>query len=128
MVGPAALTINETGMMAGLPAAPLEATVTEPLYVPAARPVMFAITLMEPGTVPLAGVADSHEPPDVVAEAAVKVIPDVPVMLTACAPGALPPVVKLNVRGVVATVKVVDATFKVTGIFKGLLVAPDAVI
>jgi hypothetical protein len=76
-------------MAAGLPAAPVEVTVTVPLYVPAVRVAAFTDTLIEDGTAPLA-VAESQDAAPV---EVVKAIPDVPVMLTGCAAGALPPIV-----------------------------------
>ena len=62
-------TTIDTGIVAGLPVAPAAVTVTVPLYVPAAKPVVFTDTVMLPGTVPL--VAASHDPPLVVAGVAV---------------------------------------------------------
>ena len=55
--------------------------------------MIFAETLTDDvaETVPVAGVTESHEPPVVVAALAEKVIPDVPVTLTAWAAGAVPP-------------------------------------
>jgi hypothetical protein len=83
-----ATTLSVTGMLAGLPVAPTEVTVTEPLYIPAVvrldRTDWLSDTLMEDGIVPLA-VDESHEPPPVVEELVVKLNPEVPEMLTDCA-------------------------------------------
>lgn len=91
-VNEGAVTLSVTGIVAGLPAAPLEVTVTEPLYAPAERPDKPAAlidTLIEDGTVPLEVAASQAVPPvEVVNE-----IPDVPVTLTDCAAGVLPPTV-----------------------------------
>ena len=73
-------------------------------------------TLADPGTVPGAtGAADSHEPPDVVAATAVKVIPAVPPIVSVCAAGAVPPMAKLKVSEVGMAVRFGETT-KVTGI------------
>ena len=76
-----AVTFSVTGMVLGLPAAPVDVTVTEPLYDPAARPAGLTETLTGAGTLPL-GVAASHEPPVLVLAAVVKLIPEVPAILT----------------------------------------------
>ena len=71
MVG--AVTLRVTGMTAGLPVAPMEATVTVPLYIPADRPDKtdeFIDTLSDEGTGP-PGVAESQAPPVVVPGVAV---------------------------------------------------------
>jgi hypothetical protein len=115
-------------MVAGLPPAPDEVTVTVPLYWPAARPERAAAlmdTLMEDGTLPLGVAASQLAPPEEVTEV-VNEIPDVPVMLTDCAAGVLPPTVALKVKVVDGTVKTVEVTFNVTGMFKGL--PPEDVI
>src|SRR6266568_4655373 len=59
----AAVTVNVTATVRGLLAAPVLATETVPVYVPAARVPGATETLMLPGVVPLAGVAASHAPP-----------------------------------------------------------------
>ncbi len=83
-------------MLVGLPVAPVAVTVTDPLYMPAVvnpdRTDWFSDTLMEDGIVPL-GVDESHEPPVAVVEAVVKLVPDVPEILTDCAWGTAPPMV-----------------------------------
>src|ERR1700722_9730943 len=72
----------------------LPVTVTVPLYVPATNPFVFTPTVTVPGMVPgLAGVAVSHEPPEDVATAALKVTPAVPVTLMDCVDGAVAPMV-----------------------------------
>jgi hypothetical protein len=54
----------------------------------AVNPVVLTEMLTEPGIVPGAeGVAESHEPPDVVAGTAVMLSPGVPPMVTVCAAG-----------------------------------------
>jgi hypothetical protein len=92
-VGP--VTLNVTGIMAGLPAAPVEVTVTVPLKLPGVvRPVVSIETLTEPGTVVPLGVATSQVPPEgvVTAAEALKLIPDVPVTFRDLAMGAVPPI------------------------------------
>lgn len=49
-------------------------------------------TLTDPGTVPL-GVAESHDPPEFVEDEVVKLMPEVPEMLTDCATGGVVPIV-----------------------------------
>jgi hypothetical protein len=123
-----AVTTSVTGIVPGLPPAPAEVTVTVPLYWPAARPERadaLMDTLMEDGTVPL-GVAESQEAPPEVEVEVVNEIPDVPEMLTDCAAGVLPPTVALKVKVLDGTVKIVEVTFNVTGMFNGL--PPDDVI
>ena len=103
-VSTGAVTFSVTGMLAGL--APAELIVTVPLYVPALKPLVLIAMLTGDGTVPL-GVAESQA---AVPVEVVKAIPDVPVTLTDCAAGGVPPSVKLNVRGVEGTVNVVPET------------------
>ena len=82
-----------TGIPAGLPVAPVEVTVTVPLWGPterAARPAGLIDTLIELGTVPL-GVAESHA--DAAPVSVVNEIPEVPVAFTDCAVGVLAPIV-----------------------------------
>jgi hypothetical protein len=69
-------------MLAGLPPAPADVTVTVPVYFPALRlesPALLIETLMDDGTVPLA-VAESHA--DAAPVEVVNASPDVPVILT----------------------------------------------
>jgi len=61
----ALLTTKLTLVVAGLPVAPEDVTVTVPLYVPAAKPDGFTDTLTVPGVVPLVGVADNQDPVEV---------------------------------------------------------------
>ena len=57
----------------GLPVAPEDVTFTVPVYVPAAKPVGLTDTLTAPDEVlPLAGLADNHDPPELVVDAVVK--------------------------------------------------------
>ena len=81
-VNVAAVTLSVTGMLAGLPVAPVDVTVTAPVYIPAVRPVVLIEMLTDDDgeTVPLPGVAESQEDPPL---EVVKEIPGVPVMLTA---------------------------------------------
>ena len=51
-----------TGIFNGLFEAPIDVTVTVPLYVPAARPAPFTETVTAPGVAALAGVTESQEP------------------------------------------------------------------
>ena len=69
--------------------------VTVPLKVPGVvRTDVTIETLAVPAIVPGAtGLADSHDPPDIVAARAVKAMPEVPVTLIDCAAGVLPPMV-----------------------------------
>ncbi len=60
----AAVTTRLTLTVCGLAVAPAEVIVTVPLKVPAAKPVGLTATLTVPGVVPLAGVAESHVPPE----------------------------------------------------------------
>ena len=69
----ALLTTSVTVVVVGLPVAPEDVTLTVPVYVPAAKPDGFTETLSDPEVVlPLAGLADNQDPPDVVATAVVK--------------------------------------------------------
>jgi hypothetical protein len=54
------VTVKVTATVCGLLEAPVLATVTLPVQVPAAKPVGLTDTLTVPGVLPLAGVADSH--------------------------------------------------------------------
>jgi hypothetical protein len=68
------VTTKLTGIVTGLLVAPLEVRVIEPLYVPAARPVMaapFTEAVTPVGVVALPGETVSQAPPVVVAAAAV---------------------------------------------------------
>ena len=92
-VNTGAITFSVTGMLAGLPVAPLEVTVTVPVCGPTERPAKPAglmDTLTDDGTVPLA-VADSQA--DAAPVEVVKEIPDVPEMLTDCELGVVLPTV-----------------------------------
>jgi len=86
------VTLRVTGIVAGLPEAPVDVTTTEPVYEPAARPVVLTEMLIGEGTVPLA-VAESHDPPVVVVALVVKPIPLVPAIFTDCETGWVPPIV-----------------------------------
>ena len=59
-------------VVVGLPVAPVDVTLTVPVYVPAAKPAGFSETFTVPGVVPLVGVADNHAP----LEATVKLTAD----------------------------------------------------
>ncbi len=84
------VTMSWTGMIAGLPAAPGDVTVTVPLKVPGVvSPLVLTEMLTVDGTVPLLGVAESQLPP---AADVVKLIPDVPPILTGWAAGWDPPI------------------------------------
>jgi len=125
---PAAVTVKVTATVRGLLAAPALATETVPEYVPAARPVGLTETLMEPGVVPLAGVAVSHAPPVVVVLVVVK-LRAAPLLLveTLCAAGAAPPAcaVKVSVVGLrVRLGRPAAVTVKVTATVRGVLAAP----
>jgi hypothetical protein len=61
------------------------------LYVFAVRFAGFTDTLTEPGVVPV-GVTESHDPPDVVAAVAVKLVPAVPPTVIDCATGVVLPI------------------------------------
>jgi hypothetical protein len=74
-----AVTFSVTGMLAGLPDAPVDDTATAPKYAPTASPLVFTETLTDPGTVVPLGVATSQIPPLVEVE---KIIPEVPCTLT----------------------------------------------
>jgi hypothetical protein len=65
--GAAALTTKLTLSVFGLPVAPGDVMVTVPLYVPAANPAGFTATPTVADVLPLAGVADSHVPPEATA-------------------------------------------------------------
>jgi hypothetical protein len=92
-VNTGATTFSVTGMVAPLPVAPVEFTVTEPVYCAAVvRPAVLIEMLTFDGTVPLI-VAASHEPPELVAGLVVKLIPGVPVTFTSWAAGAAVPMV-----------------------------------
>lgn len=82
------VTFRVTGMVAGLPLAPAEVTVTVPVNVPAVvNPAVLIPMLRLLGTVPpVAGDAVSQ----VWLVEEVKAIPDVPEILTDCAVGVLP--------------------------------------
>jgi hypothetical protein len=82
-------TTSVTGMVAGLPETPGAVTVTAPLYVAAARPVVLTEMLTVAGVVPL-GVAESQAAPPV---EVVNAVPDGPDTFTAWAAGAAPPMV-----------------------------------
>jgi hypothetical protein len=56
-------------------------------------PEPFTETLTLPGTVPLAGEADSQEPPEVVAAAVVNAMPELPLTFTDCDGGFERPMV-----------------------------------
>src|SRR5438477_12086425 len=58
----AAVTFNITGISSGLPAAPVEVTVTLPVYCPGASDPLLTETWTLAGVVPLAGVAVSQLP------------------------------------------------------------------
>ena len=91
----ALLTTRLTLVITGLPVAPAEVVVTVPLYVPAVKPAGLTETPTDPDVVlPLAGVAESHEPPVVVATAVVK-FKAVPLLATVIvlAAGVVPPIV-----------------------------------
>jgi len=119
-----ALTTNCTLTVAGLPpaAAVSEVTVTVPVYVPGASVPPLAVTVIEPGVVPLAGVMVSQLPLPLVAVAADQ-LSGCPLLETAmvCAAGAAPPAVcvKESVAGV--TDSTPEVTVKVTGMVMGLL-------
>ena len=89
-VGPTTTIV--TGMVAEV--APGAETVTEPLNVPGVvKPEVTTETLIDEGTVP-PDVAASHElGPELVDTDVVYTSPDVPVILTGCAVGAVPPIV-----------------------------------
>jgi len=92
-VNVAPVTLSVTGMLPGLPVAPVEVTVTVPVCCPTdrpARPAGLMDTLMDCGTVPLA-VADSQA--DAAPVDVVKAMPAVPLMFTIWAAGVLPPTV-----------------------------------
>ena len=93
---------------------------------PAARPAGLTDTLMEPGVVPLAGVALSHAPPVVVVLLVVK-LKAAPLLLvvTLCAAGAAPPAWAVKDKVVGASVREGAAvTVRVTGTVNGLFEAP----
>lgn len=98
------------------------------MYVPGFNPEAFTETLTDAGIVEPLAEALSHEPPVVVAAATVKLAPAVPCTLTDCAGGWLPPTAYVNVSGVVETVSADEARFSDTGMFRGLLPTPAAVI
>ena len=54
------LTTSVTSTVCGLPVAPVEVMVTEPVYVAAVRPPGLTETFTDPGVVPDDGVAESH--------------------------------------------------------------------
>ena len=62
----AGVTFSVTATFCGLLPAPLDAMLTLPVYVPAAKPVVFTETLSLPGVVLLAGLAESQVPPEFV--------------------------------------------------------------
>jgi hypothetical protein len=87
------------------------------------------VTLIDPGVVPLAGVAVSHEPPLTVVLVVVK-LRAAPLLLvdTLCAAGAAPPACAVNDRVVGLSVKLTGAavTVKVTATVRGLFPAAAA--
>jgi len=97
-VDAAAVTVNVTGTVFGLPVEPGAVTATEPVYVPAARPavLMETLALFEPG------VTDSHVPPEA---AAVKVLATPPIE-SVCGAGAVPPTWYAKVSEAGLTVRV----------------------
>ena len=127
--GGAVAIVSVTGTVRGEPCAPVAATVTLPVYVPAARPAMLADTFTVPAPVPLAGAAWSHG----WSVAAVHVSVPPPLLETAsgCAAGLAPPAVAENDRLAGDTCRVGPAgggcTVRVTSICFGEPSAPGAV-
>src|ERR1039458_5646003 len=115
-----------TGTTIGLPLAPAEAMVMEPVYCATARPVPETCTCTVPGVVPVAGVALNHAALAELVTLKVK-LDGLPVTAMVCAAGAEPPTTCVNVRVVVGAEIVPGATVKVTAMVAGLLPAPGAV-
>src|SRR5690349_12130005 len=85
-------TTSCTLIVAGLPVAEGDVTVTVPLYVPGASADPFAVTVIGPGVEPLAGETVNQFPPVLAAAAAVQLSPAPPlVTLMVCGCGAAPP-------------------------------------
>jgi hypothetical protein len=78
----------------GEPVAPDALTVTVAVYVPAASPLVFAVTDNDAGALPLAGDTDNHD----ASSDALKLNDPVPVLVTDndCAAGLAPPAVPAN--------------------------------
>jgi hypothetical protein len=111
-------------MVMGLPPAPGDVIVTEPLNVPIASPVAFTATCTVAGVVPLAGVAVSQLPVLLVVVATVKFNgPGVPVTGTFAVRLEVLPKAAVNVSGVVFAEIPPVVTCRVTGIIRGLLLA-----
>ena len=96
--------------------APGAAIVTVPVYVLAASPVVFTemLTELDPDTLPVPGVTESQEPPDVVAGVAVNASPEVPPMVTGCAVGCVPPIRNAKLSDELPALSVGWVTVKVT--------------
>lgn len=122
-----ACTISVTGITTGCKLLPPDGViVTDPLYVPVAKLFAKIDTVTVPGVVPLDGVADSHEPPDVVFTLVVNVTagPLLTDTLNICDEGSDPMVTMLNVSEFGDTCNAgVEEMVKATGTLKG---APPA--
>jgi hypothetical protein len=114
-------TTKVTGIAKGLFDAPATVTVMLPWYVAAFSPVVSTDTPSSAGPVPEPGLTDSHEPPEVVLAATVKLRPAATPRLRPCDNGAEPPSVKLKVKeegdavmaGALVTTKVTLTTCEV---------------
>ena len=127
--GGGSLTVNVTGTVFGDPLTPAAVTVTVALWVPAARPAGFAVTVTAWGAEPLAGATDSHA----ASSDAVKLSVPPPVFVTSIVlpAGALPPTVAANASDAGDTASAGGGgcalTVSVTGTVAGEPCAPAAV-
>src|SRR3974390_3234797 len=95
-------TLKVTGMVIGLPPAPADVIVTDPLNVPTASPVGFTATCTVAGVIPVAGVAVSQLPVLLVLVATLKLsAPGVPVTAPFAVGLGGAPAAAVNIRGVV---------------------------
>ena len=107
--------------------APLTLILTEPEYEPAARLPGLTETVTDLGIVPLVGLTSSQLPPDVVDAVAEKfrIEPSLVARFKLCPPGLLLPVWQENDNELgLATIPTEDEILRVTGIERGLLLAP----
>jgi hypothetical protein len=124
-----ASTFSTTGTVIGLPLAPAEAITTCPAYWPGPSDPALTDTDTLAGAVPLAGVADSHVPPDGVVDAATVNGNDAGELVTAivCAAGAGPPWSCTKLSVVVGAEIEPGETTTCTLMVAGLLPAPGEV-
>ena len=117
-------TLSVTAIVIGLPPAPAEVMVTDPLYVPTASPVGFAATCTVAGVVAVAGVAVSQLPVLFVLVATEKLsAPGVPVTATFAVRFEVLLRAAVNISVVVGAEIVPAVTWRVTGMITGLLLA-----